>query len=105
MNSMKNIRIEKVTLNCGVGEAGDKLDNATKLLEQITGKKPVKTTTMKRIPTWGIRPNLAIGCKVTLRGEEASILLRRLLQAVDNKLPEKKFDNNGNVSFGIEEYI
>ena len=102
---MKNIRIEKVTLNCGVGEAGDKLDKAMRLLEQITGKKPVKTTTMRRIPTWGIRPNLAIGCKVTLRGEEATELLKRLLQAVDNKLSPKKFDKNGNVSFGIEEYI
>ena len=105
MNSMKNIRIEKVTLNCGVGEAGDKLDKAMRLLEQITGKKPVKTTTMRRIPTWGIRPNLAIGCKVTLRGKEATELLKRLLQAVDNKLSPKKFDKNGNVSFGIEEYI
>ena len=48
MNPMKDIRIEKLTLNCGVGEAGDKLDKAMRLLEQITGKKPVKTTTMRR---------------------------------------------------------
>ena len=76
MNSMRDIRIEKVTLNCGVGEAGDKLDNAMKLLEQITGKKPVKTTTMKRIPTWGVRPKLTIACKVTIRHQEAVELLK-----------------------------
>lgn len=105
MNPMREIRIEKITLNCGVGEAGDKLDKAMKLLSQITGKKPVKTITMKRIPTWGIRPNLTIGCKVTLRGKEAEDLLVRLLKAVDDKLPSSKFDKNGNFSFGIEEYI
>ena len=105
MNSMRDIRIEKVTLNCGVGEAGDKLDNAMKLLEQITGKKPVKTTTMKRIPTWGVRPKLTIACKVTIRHQEAVELLKRLIEAVDNKIPESKFDKNGNFSFGIEEYL
>lgn len=105
MNSMKEIRIEKLTLNCGVGEAGDKLNKAMELLKKITGKQPVKTITMKRIPTWDIRPNLPIGCKVTLRHKEAEELLKRLLQAVDNKIPVSKFDKNGSFSFGIEEYL
>jgi len=104
MNLMKNIRIEKVTLNCGVGESGEKLDHAVKLLQKITNQKPVKTKTMKRIPTWGIRPKLNIGCKVTLRHEKAEKVLGRLLKAVDYKVPREKFDD-GNFSFGIEEYI
>jgi len=105
MENQKIIRIEKVTLNIGVGEPGDKLEKAMRLLEKITGKKPVKTITMKRIPTWGVRPGLPIACKVTIRGEDAEKLLSRLLEALDNKLPETKFDNEGNFSFGIEEYL
>ena len=105
MSNIKDLRIEKITLNIGVGEPGDKLNKAMKLLQTITNKKPVQTITMKRIPTWGVRPKLPIACKVTLRGEEAEELLGRLLQAIDNKLPEKKFDKEGNFSFGIEEYI
>lgn len=102
---MRNIKIEKVTLNIGVGEAGDKLKNAVKLLNKITGSKAVETMTMKRIPTWGIRPKLKIGCKVTLRGKMAEDVLKRLISAVDNTLPSTKFDEYGNFSFGIREYI
>ena len=104
-NPMREIRIEKVTLNIGVGEAGEKLNKAKKILEKITNLKALETITMKRIPSWGIRPKLPIGCKVTLRGKKAEEILARLLKAVDNKLDEKKFDNAGNFSFGIPEYI
>lgn len=105
MNPMREVKIEKITLNMGVGESGDKLNKACNLLQSITGTKPVKTKTMKRIPTWGVRPKLEIGCKVTLRRQKAVEMLKRLLYAVDNTLKEKSFDNNGNFSFGIPEYI
>lgn len=105
MNSMKSIRVEKVTLNIGVGSPGDKLEKALKLLKSISGAKPVATTTMKRIPTWGVRPNLQIAAKITVRGKAAEELLVRLLHAVDNKLPKRKFDKFGSFSFGIPEYI
>lgn len=102
---MEDISVEKVTLNIGAGEAGDKLEKAVKLLEKISGAKPVKTKTMKRIPTWGLRPNLTIGVKVTSRGKKAEVLLKNLLQAKDNKLKFRGFDKEGNFSFGIEEYL
>ncbi len=105
MVDMKQIKVGKVTLNMGVGGPGPKLDKAMKLLETITGSKPVTTKTKKRIPTWSLRPGLSIATKVTLRGKKAEELLKRLLDAVENKLHPKKFDNQGNFSFGIKEYL
>ncbi|MFA5887440.1 MAG: 50S ribosomal protein L5 [Candidatus Nanoarchaeia archaeon] len=105
MNPMKEIKLEKVTLNIGTGKPGPQLEKALKLLKQITGKKPVEAKTVKRIPTWGLRPGLAIGAKVTVRGKEAEELLKKLLQAIDNKMPSYKIGKDGNFAFGIREYI
>lgn len=102
---MREIKIEKVTLNIGTGEPGDRLEKAVKLLKSLTEEKPVKTTTKKRIPMWKIRPGLQIGCKVTLRGDKAKNMLKRALQATKNRLSERNFDNNGNFAFGIKEYL
>ena len=102
---MKEIRIEKITLNIGTAGAGDKLEKGMKLLEKITGKKPIQTKSQKRIPTWSVRPGLAVGTKVTIRGKEAEVLLKRLLISVNNELSKKCFDDKGNFSFGIPEYI
>ncbi len=105
MNVMKNIRIEKLTLNVGCGTDQARLDKALILLKMISKTKPVKTFTKKRVPEFGLRPGLPIGAKVTLRKAAAEELLTRLLSAKDNLLKENSFDNSGNVSFGIEEYI
>ena len=102
---MRKIRIEKITLNVGAGKDEEKLARGVKLLKRITGIDPLKTITNKRIPTWALRPGLAIGCKITLRGESAKELLKRLLEAKDFKLNRKQFDKDGNVSFGIHEYV
>lgn len=102
---MKKLGIEKVTLNIGVGKPGPELEKAMKLLNIITGKKPVETKTKKRIPGFGIRPGLSIGCKVTLRGKKAEEMLARLLHAIDLKMPAWKIDKSGNFAFGIREYI
>jgi len=104
-NLLRNIRIEKVTLNIGAGKNTALLDKGVKLLKTITGIQPVKTVTQKRIPAWGLRPGLPIGCKVTLRKNAAREVLSRLLQAKNYVLNEKQFDENGNVAFGIHEYI
>lgn len=105
MTEMKKIAVEKVTLNIGVGKSSDKLEKGTKLIKKIVGITPVRTYTNKRIPTWGIRPGLAIGCKITLRDKKAMEIIPKLLQARENKLTERQFDNQGNISFGIPEYI
>lgn len=105
MNRMKEIRIEKVTLNIGTGGPGEPLEKALKLLNKITNMKPVETKAKKRIPGWGIRPGLSIGAKVTIRGKKAEELLNKLLEAKGNKLSPRNFDNKGNLSFGIEEYL
>lgn len=101
---MQEILIEKVTLNVGAGKNEDLLKKGIVLLQKLSPIKPVKTKTSKRIPGWGLRPGLAIGAKATIRRDTIA-LLKRLLVAKDNKLNEKCFDNGGNFSFGIPEYI
>ncbi|MEM7816114.1 MAG: 50S ribosomal protein L5 [Candidatus Aenigmatarchaeota archaeon] len=101
---MREIRLAKVTINMGAGESGPKLEKCRKIIEIVTGKKSVTTITKKR-STFGVAKHRPIGVKVTVRGEEAKSLLKKLLHAVDNKLKESCFDENGNFSFGIQEYI
>ncbi|MDK2849620.1 MAG: large subunit ribosomal protein [Candidatus Woesearchaeota archaeon] len=104
-NPMREVRIEKVTLNIGAGRDVNRLEGGVKLLERITGRTPIKTRAKHRIPNWDIRPGLQIGVKVTVRGKEAEELLARLFEAVSNKISSRAFDDRGNFSFGIPEYI
>lgn len=105
MNTMQNPRIEKLTLNIGAGKDQSRLEKGMAVLKMITGIEPMKTVTKKRIPTWGLRPGLPIGCKLTLRKQKAVDVLKRLLEAKDRQLTPSQFDNAGNISFGIHEYI
>lgn len=102
---MRELRVEKVTLNMCFGNEQEKIDKGMVLLERITGSKPVKTRARKRIPNWNIRPGLPIGCKVTLRASKAASVLKRLVDAKDKKFAASNFDGFGNMSFGIHEYI
>lgn len=104
-NSMKEITVSKVTLNVGAGKNEDMLKKGLKLLKKLSGEvNPLETVTNKRIPTWNLRPGLKIGCKVTIRKNTAE-LLKRLFVAKGNALNTTNFDDNGNFSFGIPEYI
>ncbi len=103
-NVMREIKIAKITLNIGAGKNEDLLKKGLKLLQRLAPSAPVKTMTSKRIPGWGLRPGLVIGCKVTVR-KNTPALLQRLLAAKKNTLAAKNFDNQGNFSFGIPEYI
>jgi len=105
LNPMREVRVEKVTLNIGVGEGGEKLSKAETLLERLTGQKPARTMAKKTIREFGMRKGEPVGVKVTLRGKRAEEMLPKLLQAVDNRLSSSCFDGHGNFSFGIKEYI
>ena len=105
MISMRDVKIEKVTLNIGAGKDQTRLEKGLALLRAITNATPIKTVTKKRIQEWGLRPGLPIGCKLTLRKDKATKMLPRLLEAVENKLTKRQFDENGNIAFGIHEYI
>jgi len=99
------ISIEKVTINIGVGQAGEQMEKAKKLIEKLTGQKAIERKTQKRIPTWGVRKGLAVGTKTTLRKQKAEEFLKKCLEAVDNKIKKSSFDEYGNFGFGVKEYI
>jgi len=104
-NPMLKPRIEKVTVNISVGKSGAPLENAAKILEELTGQRPCKRKAKKTIRDFGIRKGEPIACLVTLRGERANSFLEGVFKAIDNKLSRKSFDNQGNFSFGIKEHI
>ena len=102
---MRKISLEKVVLNMGVGKSGDIIDIAKRALEQISGKKPSTRNAKETQRDWGVRKGEPIGVAVTVRGEDAKVLLQRLLVAKGNTVNGKSFDNFGNYSFGINEHI
>lgn len=104
-NPMLRPRIEKVTVNISVGKAGEPLEKAVKILEQMANQKPVRIPAKKTVKGFGIQRGEPIACAVTLRKEKAKEFLRKALQAVGNVLSETKFDEYGNFSFGIKEHI
>jgi len=102
---MKKITLDKVVLNMGVGKSGDIIQVAKRALEQISGKKPSTRNARETQRDWGVRKGEPIGVAVTVRGEDAVVLLKRLLEAKGNSINGKSFDNFGNFSFGINEHI
>ncbi|OFZ73994.1 MAG: 50S ribosomal protein L5 [Betaproteobacteria bacterium RBG_16_64_9] len=112
--SMQVPRIEKITLNMGVGEAtADKkiLDNAIGDLTKIAGQKPVATKSRKSIATFKIRKGYPIGCMVTLRGKRMFEFLDRLVTVAMPRIRDfrgistRAFDGRGNYSVGVREQI
>ena len=104
MNAMRDIRIDKVVVNIGVGEAGERLVKAQKVLEMVTGHKSVQTSSRTINRDWGIRKGMPLGCKVTLRGDDATAFLKRALPIREMRVPVYSFDKEGNMSFGITDY-
>jgi len=97
-------KIGKITVNIGVGEAGEKLKKAETVLHSLTGQKPVQTLSKTTNKDWGLRKKMPIGCKVTLRKNNASKFLIEALKTKENKIADYSFDDQGNLSFGIPDY-
>ncbi|EFC88476.1 ribosomal protein L5 [Neisseria mucosa ATCC 25996] len=107
-------RIEKITLNMGVGEAvADKkvMEHAISDLEKIAGQKPVVTVARKSIAGFKIRDNYPVGCKVTLRRDQMFEFLDRLITIALPRVRDfrgvsgKSFDGRGNYNMGVREQI
>jgi len=107
-------RIEKITLNMGVGEAiADKkvMENAVSDLRRIAGQQPIVTNARKSVAAFKIREGWAVGCKVTLRRERMYEFLDRLINISIPRVRDfrglslKAFDGRGNYSLGMKEQI
>jgi len=102
---MKKIFIEKVVVNCCVGESGDRLTRAAKVLEELAGQKTVFSAARLTVRTFGIRRNEKIACHVTVRGKKAEEILQTALRVKEFELKAKNFSATGNFGFGIDEHI
>ena len=113
-NAMEVPKLEKIVINMGVGEAKDNqkiLESAVNDLTLISGQKPILTRAKKSVANFKIRENMALGCKVTLRGakmfEFADKLMSIALPRVRDfrGVSDRAFDGRGNYSLGIKEQL
>jgi len=113
-NKLQVPKLDKIVINMGVGEAKDNakvLDAALSDLEIISGQKPVVTRAKNSIANFKLREGVAIGCKVTLRGEKMYEFLDRLVNLALPRVRDFRgvnpnaFDGRGNYALGIKEQL
>ena len=113
-NIMEVPKLDKIVINMGVGEAKDNakvLDSAVRDLEIITGQKAVLTKAKKSVANFKLREGMAIGCKVTLRGEKMYEFADRLINLALPRVRDFRgvnanaFDGRGNYALGIKEQL
>ncbi len=113
-NVMQVPKLDKIVINMGIGEAKDNskiLDSAVKDLEIISGQKAVLTKAKKSVANFKIREGMAIGCKVTLRGEKMYDFADRLINLALHRVRDFRgvnpnaFDGRGNYALGIKEQL
>lgn len=112
-NIMAVPKLQKIVINCGVGDATENektLDTVTENIAKISGQKPIQTKAKKSISNFKLREGTPIGCKVTLRKKIMYEFLDRLINLALPRtrdfqgVPDKSFDGRGNYTLGIKEH-
>ena len=103
-NPMRRLKVTKVTVNIGVGQAGDRLEKAEKVLASLTGRKPLRTVAKAAHRDWAIREGQPIGVKVTLRGDDAITFTKKALETRNNRVQNWSVDREGNLNFGVPDH-
>jgi large subunit ribosomal protein L5 len=102
---MRKPRIAKVSVNFAIGASGPELEKARTLCEIITKQAPAEGKAKESVRGFAIRKHEPIAVFSTLRGQLANDFLKKGLWAVEDRMPESKFDTFGNLSFGISDHL
>jgi len=102
---MRKIRIEKLIVNICVGESGDRLTKASRVLKELTDQEPVFSVARLTVRTFGIRRNEKIAVHVTVRGDKAEEILNKGLAVLEYEMKDRNFSTSGNFGFGVQEHI